>query len=58
MAAGVDNLVRDMDWIVGMIDAAAPKPNRTSQYKLAKDTTDTLNTSITLEMSDAGNPRG
>jgi len=24
MAAGVDNVVRGMDWIVGMIDAAAP----------------------------------
>lgn len=26
MAAGISDTVRDMDWVVGLIDAAAPKP--------------------------------
>ncbi len=58
MAAGIDTVVHDLDWVVGTIDAAVPKPKRPAQYKLAKGTTDTLNTSITLEMADARKPRG
>jgi IS1 family transposase len=58
MAAGIDTVVHDMDWVVGMIDAVAPKPNRPARYKQAIGTTDTLNTSITLAMADARKPRG
>jgi IS1 family transposase len=36
MAAGLSDTVRDMDWIVGMIDAVAPKPNRPSRYLQAR----------------------
>ncbi len=33
MAAGVSDTLRDMEWIVGLIDARAPKPNRPAIYK-------------------------
>ena len=33
MAAGVGDTLRDMEWIVGLIDARAPKPNRPTTYK-------------------------
>ena len=33
MAAGVSDTLRDMEWIVSLIDARAPKPNRTATYK-------------------------
>ena len=33
MAAGLDNVVRDLDWIVGLIDARAKKPNRPKTYR-------------------------
>ena len=33
MAAGVTDTVRDMGWIVDLIDARAPKPNRPQTYK-------------------------
>ena len=58
MQAGISDTVRDMDWIVGMIDEVAAKPNRPTRYKLAKGTTDTLNTGVTLAMADARKPRG
>jgi IS1 family transposase len=58
MAAGVDDVVHDMDWIVGMIDAAAPKPNRPARYNQAKGTTEVLNKGVTLAMADARKPRG
>ena len=32
MAAGVSDTLRDMEWIVGLIDARAPKPNRPKVY--------------------------
>jgi IS1 family transposase len=58
MAAGVDSTVHDMDWIVGMIDAAAQKPNRPARYKqaLAAKTVGDLTT--TVAMADARKPRG
>lgn len=37
MAAGLDTTVRDMDWIVGMIDAIAPKPGPRGPYKKRAD---------------------
>jgi IS1 family transposase len=58
MAAGVDNVVRDMEWIVGLIDMAAQKPNRPARYNQAKGTTDVLNKGVTLAMADARKPRG
>lgn len=33
MAAGVSDTLRDMEWIVGLIDARAPKPNRPKVYR-------------------------
>jgi hypothetical protein len=33
MAAGISGTVRDMDWIVGLIDAAAPNLGPRGQYK-------------------------
>ncbi|WP_210165845.1 IS1 family transposase [Hoeflea sp. IMCC20628] len=33
MAAGVSDTLRDMDWIVGLIDARAPKPGPRGAYK-------------------------
>ena len=33
MAAGVSDTLRDMEWIVGLIDARAPKPNRPTIYR-------------------------
>lgn len=33
MAAGLDNDIRDPNWIVGLIDARAKKPNRPKTYK-------------------------
>ncbi|MEO7221076.1 MAG: hypothetical protein ABIY37_01245 [Devosia sp.] len=33
MQAGVADTVRDMDWIVGLVDAAAPKSVRPISYK-------------------------
>lgn len=33
MAAGLDNDVRDMNWIVDLIDARAKKPNRPKTYR-------------------------
>ena len=33
MAAGLSGTLRDMEWIVGEIDARAPKPNRPTAYK-------------------------
>jgi IS1 family transposase len=58
MAAGISDAVRDMDWVVGMIDAVAAKPNRPARYNQAKGTTDVLNAGVTVEMADARKPRG
>ena len=33
MAAGVSKTLRDMEWIVGLIDARTPKPNRPKTYR-------------------------
>lgn len=33
MAAGVDTQLRDMEWVVELIDARAPKPGRPKTYK-------------------------
>ena len=33
MAAGVSNTLRDMEWIVGLVDARAPKPGPRGPYK-------------------------
>ena len=33
MAAGVSDTLHDMEWIVGLIDARAPKPNRPKTYR-------------------------
>ena len=33
MAAGLDNDIRDMNWIVDLIDACAKKPNRPKTYR-------------------------
>ncbi len=33
MAAGLTDTLHDMEWIVGLIDARAPKPNRPKRYK-------------------------
>ena len=33
MAAGVSDTLRDMEWIVGLIDARAPKPKRPATYR-------------------------
>lgn len=33
MAAGVDGRLRDMEWIVGLMDARAPKPKRPAAYR-------------------------
>lgn len=32
-AAGVSDTLHDMEWIVGLIDARAPKPGRRGPYK-------------------------
>ena len=33
MAAGVSKTLHDMEWIVGLIDARAVKPNRPATYR-------------------------
>ena len=33
MEIGLDTTVRDCEWIVGLIDARAPKPNRPKTYR-------------------------
>ncbi len=33
MAAGVSDTLHDMEWIVGLIEAAEPKPNRPKTYR-------------------------
>ena len=33
MAAGISDTLHDMEWIVGLIDARAPKPKRPTEYK-------------------------
>lgn len=33
MEAGIDTTVRDSDWIVGLVDARAPKPRRPKTYR-------------------------
>ena len=33
MEAGIDNTARDAEWIVGLIDSAAPKPGKRGPYK-------------------------
>jgi hypothetical protein len=35
MAAGVTDTLRDMDWVVGLIDARAPKPGPRGPHKKA-----------------------
>jgi IS1 family transposase len=35
MAAGVSDTLRDVEWIVGLVDARAPAPNRPKTYKKA-----------------------
>ena len=36
MAAGIDNTLHDMEWIVGLMDARAPKPGPRGPYKKNK----------------------
>lgn len=33
MAAGISQTVRDMDWVVGLIEADAPKPGPRGPYR-------------------------
>lgn len=58
MAAGISDTVRDMDWIVGMIDAAAAKPNRPARYNQAKAAASVGDLNVTLAMADSRKPRG
>lgn len=37
MEAGLDTTVRDCAWIVGLIDARAPKPKRPARYRRRSD---------------------
>ncbi|KGB81391.1 transposase [Rhodovulum sp. NI22] len=37
MAAGVSDTLHDMEWIIGLIDAAAPEPKKRGPYKTKKD---------------------
>ena len=37
MEAGLDTTVRSLEWIVGLIDARAPKPNRPKTYRTKKN---------------------
>ena len=37
MAAGLDTTVRDLEWIVGLIDARAPKSNRPRTYRTKRN---------------------
>ena len=37
MEAGLETTVRDLEWIVGLIDARAPKPNRPARYRRRSD---------------------
>lgn len=39
MAAGIDNELHDVEWIVGLIDAIAPKAGKRGPYKKATDAT-------------------
>jgi IS1 family transposase len=59
MAAGISDTVRDMDWIVGMIDDATPPPNRPLRYKQPKalEGSAISNTGVTLAMADARKPK-
>lgn len=52
MAAGISDTLHDMEWVVGLIDAAAPKPGPRGPYKIAKGTTDSLNTTVTIGQAD------
>ena len=36
MAAGVSDSLNDTEWIVGLIDARAPKPRRPAKYRTQK----------------------
>jgi hypothetical protein len=60
MEAGIADTVRDLDWIVGMIDAVAAKPVRPLRYKQPKaiESAHYLNTGVTVEMADARKPKG
>jgi IS1 family transposase len=58
MAAGISDTVRDMDWIVGLIDAVAPKPNRPAKYLTARAAATAMDLNVTVEMADARKPRG
>ncbi|HEV7278372.1 MAG TPA: hypothetical protein VGN80_18995 [Devosiaceae bacterium] len=59
MAAGISDTLHDMEWIVGMIDAVAAKPNRPARYKQAKaiESAEYINNSVTVEMADRRKPR-
>ena len=35
MAAGIDNVLHDMEWVVGLIDAISPDPAKRGPYKKA-----------------------
>lgn len=54
MAAGLSDTVRDVDWIVGMIDASAPKPGPRGPYKQVRieGTTDFLNRNVSLQQAE------
>ena len=42
IAAEVTNTLHDMEWIVALIDAWAPKPNRPENYKKRHSNRDTI----------------
>ena len=48
MEAGLDRTVRDPDWIVQLMDAKAPKPNRPKKYKKRISNWDTTGASGNL----------
>lgn len=54
---GISGTVRDLDWVVGMINAVAPNPNRPARYNQAKAVEgEPTNRTISLAMADALKP--
>lgn len=52
MAAGISDTLRDVEWIVDMIDAAAPKPGPRGPYKQAKAALTAGDLNVSLDRAD------
>jgi hypothetical protein len=57
MQADISDTMRDIEWLAGMMDAVATRAQPPGRQRQATGNTEVLNTTVTVAMADAREPR-